>query len=415
MAALKFEVNATKTALATEVALKLGGGATVDATLPRFTGDVTCYVDDATGDVVGLKLGSSAPLCSTAGTARSFNVPHEGHDGHIADVKVAVDKATGLVGGLTFVVKTNDSALIPTNVVTCGTRGGVGVSIMPKLAALAGVTASCKTAQSGRRLHQAGGSGLALDPVSLGVTATTVNAPAGGSAPPPPPPAVPPTVLASSATIRSTQTTLVIAGSNFDPSAGGNVVTLSSGTVGSIWAASTTSLTIVFGTLPSPGPLSASVTAFGLSSGAAVQVAIVATPTALVTNNGQNTVTQCAISGGSITSCAVPPGVTWNLNGPRGIAVANNVAYITNLFGNTVTQCAISGGSITSCAVPPGVTWNLNGPFGIAVANNVAYITNRDGNTVTQCMINTIGNITSCAVPPSVTWNLNGPTPIAVI
>ena len=177
MAALKAEVNATKTALATDVALKLGGGATVDATLPRFTGDVTCYVDDATGDVVGLQLGSSAPLCSTAGTPRTFAVPT---DGYIADVKVVVDKATGLVGELTFVVKSNAS-LVPTNVVTCGTHAGVGVSAMPKLAALAGVTAACKPAQSGRRLHQAGGSGLALDPVSLSVTATTVNAPAGAT------------------------------------------------------------------------------------------------------------------------------------------------------------------------------------------------------------------------------------------
>ena len=144
-AALKAEVNATKTALATDVALKLGGGATVDATLPRFTGDVTCYVDDATGDVVGLQFGFSAPLCSSAGTPRRFAVPA---DGYIADVKVVVDKATGLVGELTFVVKSNAS-LVPTNVVTCGTRGGVGVSVMPKLAALAGMTASCKPAQSG--------------------------------------------------------------------------------------------------------------------------------------------------------------------------------------------------------------------------------------------------------------------------
>ena len=176
VATLKAEVNATKSALATEVALKLGV-ATVDATLPRFVGGATCYVDDATGDVVGLQFGSSAPLCSTAGTPRTFAVPT---DGYIADVKVAVDKATGLVGELAFVVKSNAS-LVPNNVVTCGTHGGVGVSVMPKLAALAGVTASCKPAHSGRRLHQAGGSGLALDPVSLSVVATTVNAPASGA------------------------------------------------------------------------------------------------------------------------------------------------------------------------------------------------------------------------------------------
>jgi hypothetical protein len=95
-------------------------------------------------------------------------------DGYIADVKVVVDKATGLVGEMAFVVK-SDASLVPTNVVTCGTHGGVGVSVMPKLAALAGVTAACKPAQSGRRLHQLGGSGVALDPVSLNVTVTTVT------------------------------------------------------------------------------------------------------------------------------------------------------------------------------------------------------------------------------------------------
>jgi subtilisin-like proprotein convertase family protein len=87
---------------------------------------------------------------------------------------------------------------------------------------------------------------------------------------------VPPSVSPSSATLSSISATLVISGANFDPTAAGNVVTLSNGTVGSISSASTTSLTVVFGTLPSSGPLSASVTSFGLSSGAAVQVAIVA-------------------------------------------------------------------------------------------------------------------------------------------
>jgi hypothetical protein len=134
---------------------------------------------------------------------------------------------------------------------------------------------------------------------------------------------------------------------------------------------------------------------------------------AYITKNGDNTVTQCAISGGSITSCAVPSGVTWNLNRPYEIAIANNIAYITNNFGNTVTQCAISGGSITSCAVPTGVTWNLNGPAGIAISNDVAYITNSNVNSVTQCAISG-GSITSCAVPSVGSWNLNGPYGIAI-
>jgi hypothetical protein len=172
VAALKAEVNATKTALATEVALKLGGGATVDATLPRFTGDVTCYVDDATGDVVGLQFGSSAPLCSTAGTPRTFAVPA---DGYVADVKVAVDKETGLLGELVFIVKSN-SSLSPTAVFSCGTKGGLPVSVTPKASALSSVSAACKPVSQGRRLHQV--SGLALDPASLSVVVTTVGAPA---------------------------------------------------------------------------------------------------------------------------------------------------------------------------------------------------------------------------------------------
>jgi len=222
--------------------------------------------------------------------------------------------------------------------------------------------------------------------------------------------------------------TLVINGFNFDPSEAGNVVTLSSGTVGSVMSASTTSLTIMFAMTPNPGPLSASVTAFGLSSG---MVLVATVPSnLLVVNGGTSSIMGCTLSGSSLTSCSILFGPeattgTWNVNKPQGVAIANNVAYITNLpqqgsadptgsgTGNTVSQCAISGGSITSCSVPSGVTWNLNNPSGIAIQNNVAYITNNNGNTVTQCQISG-GSITSCAVPTGVTWNLNGPSGIAI-
>jgi hypothetical protein len=89
---------------------------------------------------------------------------------------------------------------------------------------------------------------------------------------------VAPSVSTSSATLSSTSVTLEISGANFDPSAAGNVVTLSSGAAGSISAASATSLTIRFSTQPLLGFLGASVTSFGLSSGAAVQVANVVIP-----------------------------------------------------------------------------------------------------------------------------------------
>ena len=62
----------------TKALASLKSGAAVDAAAPRFTGTVTCFIDEATGDVVGLQLGNQPPLCSTAGTPRSFVVPANG-------------------------------------------------------------------------------------------------------------------------------------------------------------------------------------------------------------------------------------------------------------------------------------------------------------------------------------------------
>jgi hypothetical protein len=306
VAALKAEVNATKTALATEVALKLGGGATVDATLPRFTGDVTCYMDDATGDVVGLQLGSapalcgSAPaLCSTAGTPRTFAVPA---DGYIADVKVVVDKATGLVGELAFIVKSNAS-LVPTNVVTCGTHGGVGVSVMPKLSALAGLTASCKPAQSGPQAAL----GLAIDPAALSVSVTTVNAPAGATPAPTPGP------------LYAYVTNGVSPGSvsvcPVDPSTGA-LVSASCATSGS---------------------------GFNNPRGIAVSCGY-----AYVTNaGGGGIVSVCRVdpSTGALASCTTFSDPSFN-NFLAGIAVSGGYAYVVNRPG-------ISSGSVSVCRVDP--------------------------------------------------------------
>jgi hypothetical protein len=82
--------------------------------------------------------------------------------------------------------------------------------------------------------------------------------------------------------------------------------------------------------------------------------------------------------------------------------------YFVNHLGNTVTQCIMDyvpsafvdiRYQITSCAVPPGITWHLDGPVGIVLSGNMAYITNERSNTVTQCTIGGDGSITSCALP----------------
>ena len=136
----------------------LSGSAVVDASAPPFSGTITCNVDDATGLVAGLQLGSAPALCSTSASPRSFDVPASSY----VSVKVAVDAATGLVGSMLFTVKSNPS-LLPDAVISCGKRGGVPARLTPKFSALSSVTASCAPLPiSGRRLADAEASFIGL-------------------------------------------------------------------------------------------------------------------------------------------------------------------------------------------------------------------------------------------------------------
>ena len=146
-----------------------------------------------------------------------------------------------------------------------------------------------------------------------------------------------PTVSPSLAGLAISAPTLTILGTGFDAAtASANTVVLSNGAVGTVTAATATSLTVTLSAPPtSAGNLTAVVTSFGGSSGAAVVVAtVVAAPVpvasvAYIPNPYINTVTQCAIAAnGTITSCAVPPTPTggWQLALPQAIAIANNIA-----------------------------------------------------------------------------------------
>ena len=104
----------------------------------------------------------------------------------------------------------------------------------------------------------------------------------------------PPTVSSSSASLSSAATTLVIAGTGFDtssPSSTTVALDLGGSTVpNTVAVTSATSLTVTFTSspLPTTGSLTAVVSSFGLSSGAAVQVATVFnTPTVTLTTTSQ--------------------------------------------------------------------------------------------------------------------------------
>jgi len=176
--------------------------------------------------------------------------------GYISQIKLAYTYDGAFVGRLVFDLKANATAK-PVSY-TCGSAGGKAVDLLPSKGAfvVTKLGVGCAPLPS-----VAAGTGLSARTIT--VTAAALR---------------PPVVTPSLARLDVASATLVIRGANFDPTAAGNVLTLSSGTVSSISSASATSLTVAFATQPSLGSLSASVTSFGLSSGALVQVANVVIP-----------------------------------------------------------------------------------------------------------------------------------------
>jgi hypothetical protein len=87
---------------------------------------------------------------------------------------------------------------------------------------------------------------------------------------------VTPVVTASTASLAATATQITISGFGFDPTAANNEVIFNDGAVGTITAATATSLTVTFSTKPkNAGSLTVVVTTDDESSGNPVQVATV--------------------------------------------------------------------------------------------------------------------------------------------
>jgi hypothetical protein len=87
---------------------------------------------------------------------------------------------------------------------------------------------------------------------------------------------VTPVVTSSTASLAAGATQITISGFGFDPTAGNNEVIFNDGAIGTISAATATSLTVTFSTKPkSAGSLTVVVTTDDESSGDPVQVATV--------------------------------------------------------------------------------------------------------------------------------------------
>jgi hypothetical protein len=333
---------------------------------------ITCFVDPSTGQLVGLdQAGQTA--CSP--TVDVTVVPASA--GFISQIKLAYTYDGAFIGRLVFYLKANATAkpvlfacgsaggkavdLLPSKGAFVVTKLGVGCAPLPSVAAGTGLSARTITVTA------AALASLPIDPAT-GVPQTPqlgdVVAPQGDptpvptpTSPPTPPPTTPPpapVVTPSSATLEIAAPTLVISGANFDPSAAGNVVTLSSGTVGSISSVSATSLTVTFSAQPIAGALSASVTSFGLSSGTAVVVATVRVPPSVSPSSAtlSSTSPTLVISGANFDPTAAGNVVTLG-SGAMGAVTAASSTSLTITFSAQPSAGALSA-SVTSFGLSSG-------------------------------------------------------------
>ena len=269
--------------------------------------DLRCFVDPATGQLVGLEQAGSV-ACSTASDVVVVPTATSAAGAYISQVKLAYTYDGAFVGRLVFYLKANATAK-ESVAFACGSAGGKAVELLPNGADFAVTTlnvgcAALPVSSSGRRLRAAAltsGPGLGLSAGNFGVVAAPLDVlpvsasgvpltqpignvlvPGGGPSPPgpSPPPSSPPTVSMTTTAQLINANTLVITGSNFDASnPAANVVVLSDGAVGVVTAATATTLTVTLSQLPTnTGPLTAVVTTGLGASGAPVQVAAVAFP-----------------------------------------------------------------------------------------------------------------------------------------
>ena len=162
--------------------------------------------------------------------------------------------------------------------------------------------------------------------------------------------AVTPAVAASANSLAANATTMTIHGFDFDTTAGNNTVVFSNGAVGTVSAATATSLTVGFSTKPAAGNLTAVVTTDGVSSGAAVQIATV---TPVVTTSSSN------LSAGAAT--IIISGFGFDSAGVNTVAFNDGAAgTVTAVTGTslTVTLSAdpTTAGPLTAVVTTDGVS-----------------------------------------------------------
>lgn len=205
---------------------------------------------------------------------------------------------------------------------------------------------------------------------------------------------VSPAVTRVTTSISSTAPTVTITGAGFSATAGNNTVVFNNGAVGTVTAATSTSLTVTFSTNPAAGNLTAVVTTDGTSSGAAIQVARV-TPTVTSDNSSlSNAATTITIAGAGFSTTAANNRVTFN-NGAIGTVSAATATSLTvtfstkpaagNLTAVVTTNGVGSGAAVQVATVPVSVTnttTSLNANSGSVTITGTGFSSTPGNNTV---------------------------------
>jgi len=209
-------------------------------------------------------------------------------------------------------------------------------------------------------------------------------------------------------------TTVVISGLGFSTTAANNTVVFNNGAIGTVSAATATSLTVTLSTKPtSAGPLTAVVTTNGASSGVAIQVAAVApvvTSSSVDLSATANTIT---ISGFGFSTIANKNTVVFS-NGAVGTVTAATATTLTVTFSVkpktagpmtviVTSNLIASAAAVQVATITPVVTlrttsqlitattMTINGfGFDLTAANNTVVFSNGAVGTVTASTATTL-------------------------
>ena len=176
------------------------------------------------------------------------------------------------------------------------------------------------------------------------------------------------TVTPSTQPIKRSDTTIQIAGTGFDTVAANNKVTFNRGAEGYVTSATRNLLVVQLTTPPAAGRLKATVTAFGGSSNAAVQVATVTQSPTVTTSSASlaGNATTLVINGSGFSTTASANTVAFNLGAVGTVTAATStqltVTFSTdpkasgNLMAVVTTNSVTSGAAVQVATVVEPVT-----------------------------------------------------------